>query len=93
MYAVLVTVDLEAARADESKKLLDETTIPAAKSLTGFARGVWLRSGDNSNGRGVMLFDSEENATAAVAAAKQGPPPGGPVSVRSVETFEVLGEA
>ena len=93
MYAVLVTVDLEAARADESKKLLHEFTIPATKSLTGFARGVWLRSSDNSNGRGVMLFDTEASATAAVAAAKQGPPPGAPVSVRSVDMFEVLGEA
>ena len=93
MYAVLVTVDLEADRSDESKTHLHEFTIPAVKSQSGFARGVWLRSSDNSNGCGVMLFDTEENATAAVAAAKQGPPPGAPVSIRSVEMFEVVGEA
>ena len=32
MYAIVVTVDIDAARADESKKLLDEFTIPRLKS-------------------------------------------------------------
>ena len=93
MYAVVGTVDIEAGRGDEAEKLLNEFTIPGVKAQPGFVRGVWMRSSDQSNGRGIMLFDTEENATAAAAAAKQGPPPGAPVSIRSVEMFEVVGEA
>ncbi len=93
MYAVVGTVDIEAGRGDEAEKLLHDFTIPAVKSLAGFQRGVWIRSSDKSNGRSFMLFDTEENATAAVAAAEQGPPPGAPVTMRSVEMFEVVGEA
>ena len=93
MYAIVVAVDIDAARADESKKLLDEFTIPRLKSQEGFVRGVWLRSNDQSTGRGVVIFDTEEHARASAALAEQGPPPGAPVTVRSVDVFEVIGEA
>ena len=92
MHGVIVTVDIEATR-EEAEKLLQEYTIPMAKSLEGFVRGVWLRSEDGSNGRGVILLDSEEHARAAVARIQQGPPPGAPVSLRSVDVFEVMAEA
>ncbi len=93
MYAMLVTVDIDAARADDAVKLLQEFTIPTAKSQEGFVRGAWLRSSDKSNGRGVVLFDTEEHASAAAGLAQQGPPPGAPVKMQSVEVFEVIGEA
>ncbi|MBA2624332.1 MAG: hypothetical protein H0U89_01800 [Acidimicrobiia bacterium] len=93
MHAMVVTVDMEAGRGDESIELLQEFTIPAAKSLDGFVRGAWLRASDQSNGRGVVLFDTEEHASAAARVAKEGPPPGAPVTVRSVEVFEVVGQA
>jgi hypothetical protein len=41
----------------------------------------------------VVVFDNEEHASAAAAAVEQGPPPGAPVTFRSVEMFEVLAEA
>jgi hypothetical protein len=93
MHGIVVTVDIESARADEAEKLLHDFTIPAAKSLEGFVRGVWLRSDDGSNGRGVVLLDTEEHARAAVERVRQGPPPGAPVTLRSVDVFEVVGEA
>ncbi len=93
MHAVVVTADIEAGRADEAENYLNASVIPGAKARAGFVRGVWLRSGDKSNARSVQLYDTEENATAAVAAVEQGPPPGSPVKIRSVEVFEVLGEA
>ena len=93
MYATVVTVDTDAARADDAVKLLQEFTIPMAKSQEGFVRGVWLRSSDKSKGRGVVLFDTEEHASATAALAQQGPPPGAPVTIQSVEVLEVIGEA
>jgi hypothetical protein len=90
MYARVDTVDIDAARADEAAKFLHEVGIPGAKSQEGFVRGLWLRSSDKSNGRGVVLFDTEEHARAA---GLEGPPPGAPVTIQSVEVFEVIGEA
>ena len=93
MHAMLVTVDIDAAQADESVKVLHEFTVPAAKSQEGFVRGVWFRSSDQTEGRGLVLFDTEEHARAAASLARQGPPAGGPVTIRSVETYEVMAEA
>ena len=93
MHALLVTVDIDATRGDEARKLLDEFTVPAAKSLPGFVRGVWMRADDGSSGRGIVVVDTAENARAAAEVVKQGPPSGGPVTLRTVELFEVLAEA
>ena len=94
LYAMVVTVDLDTARTDEAQQQLHEVTIPAVKAQEGFVRGAWLRSSDKSNGRGVLLFDTEEHAKATAAAlAGQGQQSGGPVTVRNIETFEVVGEA
>jgi hypothetical protein len=92
MYGIVVTVDIQGTR-EEAEKLLQEFTIPSAKSLEGFVRGVWLRSDDGSNGRGVVLLDTEAHARAAVERVRQGPPPGAPVTLRSVDVFEVMAEA
>jgi len=84
----------DTARTDEAQQQLHEVTIPAVKAQEGFVRGAWLRSSDKSNGRGVLLFDTEEDAKATAAAlAGQGQQSGGPVTVRNIETFEVVGEA
>ena len=93
MHGMVVTVDIDTDRGDEVQEILQEFTIPMAKSQDGFQRGVWLRSNDGSAGHGFVLFDSEEHASAAAERAKQGPPPGSPVTIRSVEVFRVVGEA
>jgi hypothetical protein len=92
MHGVVVAVDIHGNR-EEAEKLLREFTVPRAKSLDGFVRGVWLRSEDGSQGRGVILLDTEENARAAAGQIRQGPPPGAPVTLRGVDLFEVMAEA
>jgi hypothetical protein len=93
MHGFVGTVEIDASRSDEALKLLQEFTIPTAKSQPGFVRGVWLRSDDGSIGRSVLLFDTKEHAESAADVARQGPPPGAPVTVRNVEVFEVVAEA
>jgi hypothetical protein len=92
MHGTIATVDIHGNR-DETEKLLHEFTIPAARSLGGFVRGVWLRAEDGSTGRGVVLWETEEHARAAAERISQGPPAGAPVTLRSVEVFEVVAEA
>ena len=93
MHGIMVTVDIESGRGEEVTKLLDEFTVPRAKSLEGFMRGMWLRSIDGSQGRGIILIDTEEHARAGAEVVRQGPPPGAPVSLRSADVFEVVREA
>jgi len=77
---------------DEAESVLQEVTIPMTKSQLGFVRGVWLRSNDGSRGHGFVLFDTAEQAVAAAELAKQRPPADSPVTMRSVEVFQVVGE-
>ncbi len=93
MHGIVTTVDIESGRGEEVTKLLDEFTIPRAKSLEGFVRGVWLRSSDGSQGRSIILIDSEEHARAGAEVIRQGPPPGAPVTLQSADVFEVIREA
>ena len=55
--------------------MLNDIVIPNAKAQTGFQKGVWLRSAPSA-GLGLVVFDTEDNATAAMPSLT--PPPGGP---------------
>jgi hypothetical protein len=52
-----------------------------------------MRLPDHSRGGSVEVFDTEANAQASLAARGGGPPPGGPVTVTSVDLMEVAGSA
>ncbi len=93
MYGVVNEVEIDSSRADEAEKLLNEFVVPTAKALAGFGSGKWLRSLDGKQGRGVLLFESEAAARAAVEEIRQGPPPGAPVTVKHIAVYEVLAEA
>jgi len=88
-YAVVMQVTLsEGGTGDEGRRMLEETVVPHAKTQSGFQRGIWMRNG--ANGMGIVTFDTEDNARAALEQLK--PPPGGPTLVSS-EVFEVGAEA
>ena len=68
--------------------------VPRAKALAGFSSGTWLRALEGDGGRGVLLFESEEAARAAVEEIRsRGPPPGVPVTLETVDAYEVLAQA
>ena len=89
----MVTVELDAKRADEARELLEFFTIPMAKGTTGFISGTWMRSADATSGRGVVMLDDEDAANALASRAAQGPPEGAPAKFVSAEVFEVLAQA
>ena len=95
MYAVVVTVESDATREDEVAQLA-RAAVGRTKAREGFVLGLWLRSRDSDGGRrggrSVLVFDTEEHADAFAAGAGQGPPAGAPVTLRSVEVFEVIDE-
>jgi hypothetical protein len=88
-HAVVLQVKLAGGSPEEAEQMLKEVVVPNAKAQSGFQKGIWMRTPDNS-GMGVVLFDTEKNAEAAVSALK--PPPGGPELLSST-VYEVGAEA
>lgn len=93
MHAVVVTVTIDATRTAESDEVLQQHVIPQSKAEPGCVRGMWLRTADETGGRGILIFATEGHAAAAAALIRQTTTTDQPVNVDSVETFEVVGEA
>lgn len=92
MHAVAVTVALSVDESEAGVKELREIVVPRISQAPGFSAGYWTRSADKTNGQSLVIFDSEEHATAAAEMVGQMPPPSG-VSIQSVEVREVVANA
>ena len=94
MHGVIVQVKIDQNREDEARKVLQDVVVPSAKALTGFVSGNWLRELQGDRGISVLLFESAEAAQAAAEQIRsQGPPPGVPVTMETVDAYEVLLQA
>ena len=89
MHAVLVKVSIN--DVEGSAKELRETVVPRISQLPGFVAGYWTRSDDGSNGRSMIIFDSEEAARKAAERIGPNVPQG--VTFESAEVREVLANA
>jgi hypothetical protein len=89
MHAVLVKVSI--SDIDGSVKELRETIVPRISSLPGFVAGYWTRSGDGSNGRSMLVFESEDAARTAAERIGGNVPEG--VTFESAEVREVVANA
>ena len=89
MHAVLVKVSINDAGSAE--KDLRETVVPRISSAPGFVAGYWTRSSDGSNGRSMLVFESEEAAKAAAERIGPNVPQG--VTFESAEVREVIASA
>jgi hypothetical protein len=79
--------DLDQARAG-----LHGGLIPFIKSMAGFVQGTWAADVDAGEGLGMMVFDTRENAQAALDAMGAGTLPPG-VTPTSARIYEVQGQA
>jgi hypothetical protein len=84
-YAVVMQVNLVGER-EEGLKLLDEMVVPHAKAQPGFQRGTWMHNEAGTTGTGVIVFDTEAHASAAMEALQ--PPADGP-TVINCAVFEI----
>ena len=89
MHAVLVKVSI--SDVENSQRELRETVVPRISGLPGFVGGYWTRSDDGSNGRAMIVFESEEAARAAAERIGPGVPEG--VTFESAEVREVIANA
>ena len=88
MHAVLVKVRIDATRAEEALKGLQEHVVPQVKESRGFVRGTWFGDGP---GYGLLIFESEEQAQDMAGGI--GSTPGAPTQVEEVGVHEVKAQA
>ena len=93
MYGIIVQVAVDPNREEEARTILREMVVPEAKARPGFRAGYWLRSLDGDVLRAVQIYESDNAARAAAVHIRQGPPPGSPVALQSVDLYEVLARA
>jgi hypothetical protein len=89
MHAVLVKVSI--SDVENAQKELRETIVPRVSQLPGFVTGYWTRSDDGSNGRSMIVFESEEAARTAADQIGANVPEG--VTFDSAEVREVVANA
>ena len=89
MHAVVVKVSI--SDVESAQKALKETVVPAVSGAPGFVAGYWTRSDDGSNGRSMLVFESEEAARTAAERVGANVPEG--VTFESAEVREVVASA
>jgi hypothetical protein len=74
--------------------MVREMIVPKAKGHAGFLSGHWLRALDGDVWRSVHIYDSEDNAQAAASLIRADvPPPGAPVTLHTVDAYELFAQA
>jgi hypothetical protein len=89
MYAMLLKVHLDPARAEETERYLHEAVVPRTKEASGFVRSIWI--GDSTTGYALTLFDSEEHAQQRAGMVSSAPDD--PIQIQEVKVYEVRAEA
>ena len=74
MHAAVMDVTIDPNRIDDAEKELHATVMPRAKSAKGFVSGVWSHS-PKGKGVGVVVFESEQDASDFVSMAQAAPLP------------------
>jgi hypothetical protein len=89
MHAVLTSVTIKDQATAEG--YLREQVVPNAKQAPGFVAGYWVR--DEGEGRGVIVFESEDAARAASERISEGIGGNPAVTLNSVTVGEVVASA
>jgi len=93
MYGVIIEVSIEPNREEEANAMLKNMVVPRAKSHAGIVAGYWLKEVGGNILRAVQLFDTENNCKeTAERIRSEGPPPGAPVRLVSVNIYEVVAQ-
>jgi len=92
MFGLLVGAQIEAGREDDAIAYLNDRVIPQIKQTPGFVAGYWWT--DSAGGRGITIYETEENAKAAAEMATSGQvPPPEYVSMGKPEIVEITNHA
>jgi len=91
MHGVIIDVKVDPNREEEARNMLNNVVVPRAKTHQGIAAAYFLREMNGDILRCIELYDTHDNAKeTAERIRSQGPPPGGPVTLVSVNIYEVI---
>ena len=91
MHGVIIDVKVAPNQEEEARDMLNNMVVPRAKTHQGIVTGYWLRDMNGDMLRSIQLYDTEAHATeTAERIRSQGPPPGAPVTLVSVNIYEVI---
>jgi hypothetical protein len=91
MHALIGRVRLVSGREDEALKLIKDHGEALVRNMPGAVAGYWARTVEGDIQHAVWIFDSRENAQAAMNVWGNGPPAGAPATQVSVELCEIVG--
>jgi hypothetical protein len=89
MHAVIVSVTIN--DAEQATTFLRNEIVPRVKQAPGFVAGYWARVEGGDQGRGTIVFESEDAARAVADQITQDP--GQAVTLISVDVGEVVESA
>jgi hypothetical protein len=89
MHAVVVSVRIH--DGEEATKYLRGEIVPRVKQAPGFVAGYWVRVENGDQGRGTIVFESEDAARAVAEQIQQNP--GSAVTLDDVAVGEVVESA
>lgn len=92
MHAMVGTSKLNFENRDEAAQMANGI-LSNLRSAPGFVAGSFARSADGTQGRSMIVFDSEEQAKAAAENARANIPADGRVEIVSIEVYEVVPHA
>ena len=87
MHAVVVRSTVH--DVEQGRKFLQEQAIPRLSQAPGFVGAQWVRL-EGGTGTGMLTFESQEQAQAAVEQLRTNPPPESAVTINTVEVGEVV---
>jgi hypothetical protein len=90
MHAVIVAVTIN--DAEKATENLRNEVVPRVKQAPGFVAGYWTRIEGGAQGRGTIIFESEDAARAAAAQIAD-QPAAEEVTFQSVDVGEVVESA
>ena len=90
MHAVVVSVTIN--NFDDAVATLRGEIVPRVSQAPGFVGGYWVAINDRAQGRGTIVYESED-AARAVADQIQQAPTNNDVTIDSIEVGEVTAQA
>ncbi len=90
MYALVGHSEIDASRGEEATAVVNNGLLPGISEAPGFVSATFVRSADGTTGRSMIVFESEEAAKAVAATAGDRIPADGPITLVSVELYEVV---
>jgi hypothetical protein len=89
MHAVFTVSIIDTNRLEEADTLAKETIMAKIQGSAGFVSATIARSADNTEGRGMFVFESEDSANSALASVREAMPTDSPITMKTAKIFEV----